>query len=59
MEIVGGRVTNLPSPRMVGENQGEAHLAMMGSSSDGLASMSLISSGRSYASIGSIVKIDD
>ncbi len=38
---------------------GGAHLVMMGSSSDGFASMSRISSGRSYASIGSIVKIDD
>jgi len=39
--------------------KGGAHLVMMGSSSDGSARMALMSSGRSYAPIGSLVKIDD
>lgn len=39
--------------------KGVAHLAMMGSSSDGSARMSRMSSGRSYASIRSLVKMDD
>lgn len=49
------RVTNLPSAKI----KGEAHLAIMGSSSDGSARMSRMSSGRSYAPIGSLVKMDD
>ena len=39
--------------------KGRAHLGIIGSSSDGSARMSRMSSGRSYAPIGSLVKMDD